>query len=120
MIRDIAGAIKRYERYRFDRMIYVVGDQQDMHCTQLFKILSLMGYSFAQQLQHINFGRVNGMSTRKGEVKFLEDILNAAKEAMLAQMQKNPEKLAAVEDPERTVDEIGMTCIKIRDMTAKR
>ena len=32
MVRDIAGAIQRFEKYKFDKMIYVVGDQQDLHC----------------------------------------------------------------------------------------
>lgn len=50
-------------------MIYVVGDQQDLHFKQLFEILDIMGAPFVDRLEHVNFGRVNGMSTRKGEVK---------------------------------------------------
>lgn len=53
-------------------MIYVVGDQQDLHFKQFFKILELMGEQFVDRLEHVNFGRVNGMSTRKGEVKVSE------------------------------------------------
>ncbi|KAJ7620545.1 arginyl-tRNA synthetase [Mycena polygramma] len=124
MVRDIAGAIQRFEKYNFDKMIYVVGDQQDLHCAQLFKILKLMDAPFADNLEHINFGRVKGkgngtMSTRKGDVKFLEDILDMAK-AMLSQMQTNVEKFNNVEDPDATSDQIGMTCVKIQDMQAKR
>jgi arginyl-tRNA synthetase len=119
-MRDIAGARQRYKTYQFDKMLYVVGDQQDLHVAQFFKILSLMDAPFAEHLEHINFGKVHGMSTRKGEVKFLEGILDAAKEAMLEQMSKTPEKLKQIEDPERTADEIGMTCVKIQDMQAKR
>ena len=120
MMRDIAGASQRYEQYRFDKMFYVVGDQQDLYMKQLFKITSLMGLPFSDKLQHINFGRVGGMSTRKGDVKFLEEILDMAKEAMLAQMQQNAEKLQNIEDPDYTADQIGMTCVKIQDMQAKR
>ncbi|RDB20230.1 Arginine--tRNA ligase, cytoplasmic [Hypsizygus marmoreus] len=120
MVRDIAGAIQRYEEYKFDKMIYVIGDQQDLHVAQFFKILSLMEVPFASQLEHVNFGRVNGMSTRNGEVKFLDQILDTAKEAMLDQMNKNQEKMSQIEDPDRTADEIGITCVKIQDMSAKR
>ncbi|KAJ6482894.1 arginyl-tRNA synthetase [Mycena vitilis] len=125
MVRDIAGAVQRFEKYKFDKMIYVVGDQQDLHCAQLFKILKLMDAPFADNLEHINFGRVKGkgnetMSTRKGDVRFLEDILDMAKEAMLSQMQTNVEKFNNVEDPDSTSDQIGMTCVKIQDMQAKR
>ncbi|KAH8817798.1 arginyl-tRNA synthetase [Flagelloscypha sp. PMI_526] len=112
MVRDIAEAIQRYEQYHFDKMIYVVGDQQNLHCGQFFKILELMGKPFASHLQHTNFGRVQGMKTRTGEVKFLEDILQLAKTAMMNQMSSNAEKFRNVEDPDATSDEIGMTCVK--------
>ncbi|KAJ7479670.1 arginyl-tRNA synthetase [Mycena latifolia] len=120
MVRDIAGAMQRFEKHKFDKMIYVVGDQQDLHCAQLFKILEFLGAPFAGRLQHINFGKVKGMSTRKGEVKFLEEILDMAQESMLSQMQINADKFSSVEDPDATSDQIGMTCVKIQDMQAKR
>jgi arginyl-tRNA synthetase len=101
-------------------MIYVVGDQQDMHVAQLFKILELMGAPFASRLEHVNFGKVHGMSTRTGEVKFLDEILDMSKDAMLAQMAQNPEKMKQIEDPDETADQIGMTCAKIQDMQARR
>jgi arginyl-tRNA synthetase len=63
---------------------------------------------------------VLGMSTRKGTAKFLEGIMNDAKETMHSQMQKNPDKYAQVEDPWFTSDIIGMTGIKVQDMIGKR
>ncbi|EJD00385.1 arginyl-tRNA synthetase [Fomitiporia mediterranea MF3/22] len=120
VVRDIAGAIQRYDTYNFDKMIYVIGDQQDLHVAQFFKILSLMEEPFVPGLEHVNFGKVNGMSTRRGEVKFLEEILDMAKEAMMNQMKSNEEKFKAIEDPEETSDQIGMTCVKIQDMQSKR
>lgn len=56
-MRDIAGAIERFEKYAFDKMIYVVGDQQDLHVAQFFKILALMHVPFADRLEHVNFGQ---------------------------------------------------------------
>jgi arginyl-tRNA synthetase len=85
---------------------------------QLFKILELMDVPFADRLEHINFGKVKGkekgMSTRHGEVKFLDEILDMAKEAQLSQMRTNPDKFNNVEDPDATSDQLGMTCVKAR------
>lgn len=101
-------------------MIYVVGDQQDLHVAQFFKILSLMDAPFVNCLDHVNFGKVHGMSTRNGEVKFLEDILDTSRDAMLTQMMKNDEKIREISDPSYYSDQVGMTCVKIQDMQAKR
>lgn len=119
-MRDIAGVFQRYEQYEFDKHVYVVGDQQELHVAQFFKIISLLNAPFADRLEHVSFGRVNGMSTRKGDVKFLDEILDTAKEAMLTQMQQKEDKFKDIEDPDYTADQIGMTCVKIQDMQAKR
>jgi arginyl-tRNA synthetase len=63
---------------------------------------------------------VMGMSTRKGTVKFLDEILAEAKDSMHEQMAKNEEKYAQVEDPEYTSDVVGQTAVKIQDMSARR
>lgn len=60
------------------------------------------------------------MSTRKGTVVFLEEILDSAKEQMHTQMKSNEDKYASIEDPERTSDVIGITAVKIQDMSSKR
>ncbi|KAJ3506861.1 hypothetical protein NLJ89_g6629 [Agrocybe chaxingu] len=120
LTRDIGGAIERYEKYEFDKMIYVVSSQQDLHLAQFFKVLELMGFPWAKNLLHINYGLVQGMSTRKGTVVFLDQIIKEAGNVMHEQMQKNEDKYAAVEDPETTSLEIGITGVKIQDMAAKR
>ncbi|PFH49088.1 hypothetical protein AMATHDRAFT_63907 [Amanita thiersii Skay4041] len=120
LTRDIGAAIERYEKYKFDKMIYVVSSQQDLHLSQFFKVLELMGYPWASSLQHVNYGLVQGMSTRKGTVVFLDQIIKEAGQVMHDQMQKNEEKYKAVEDPETTSMEIGITGVKIQDMAAKR
>ncbi|EJU02311.1 arginyl-tRNA synthetase [Dacryopinax primogenitus] len=118
--RDIAGAIERYDKYHFDKMIYVVASQQDLHLAQFFKVLDLMGLPWAKTLEHVNFGMVAGMSSRKGTAVSLDHILNEAGEVMHEQMRKNEAKYANVENPEKTADEIGMSAVKIQDMAAKR
>lgn len=118
--RDIAAATSRYEEYNFDKMFYVVAMQQDLHFQQLFAILQLLDKEYAPKCQHINFGMVRGMSTRKGQVVFLADILDEAKRTMLEVMNKNPEKFAEIEDPEETADLVGLSAVVVQDLSAKR
>ncbi|KZT04519.1 arginyl-tRNA synthetase [Laetiporus sulphureus 93-53] len=120
LTRDIGGAIERYEKYKFDKMIYVISSQQDLHVAQFFKVLDLMGFEWANRLQHVNYGLVLGMSTRRGTVVFLDQIIREAGVVMHEQMKKNEEKYKNVEDPEAVAQEIGITGVKIQDMAAKR
>ena len=120
LTRDIGGAIARYEEYAFDKMIYVVSSQQDLHCAQFLKTLELLDFPWAKSCQHVNYGLVQGMSTRKGTVVFLDQIIKEASQVMLEQMMKNEEKYKAVEDPEMVSREVGISGVKIQDMAAKR
>jgi arginyl-tRNA synthetase len=102
-------------------MIYVVASQQDLHLAQLFKITELSGHKdLASRCQHINFGMVHGMSTRKGTVKFLDDILRDVGDKMHEVMRKNDVKYAQVENPVQTADTLGITAVMVQDMTGKR
>jgi arginyl-tRNA synthetase len=121
LTRDITEMMQRDEKYHFDHMIYVVASAQDLHLRQLFKIIELMGYKeLAQKVQHINFGLVLGMSTRKGTVKFLDDILRDVGEKMHEVMQKNESKYEQVENPLATADILGISSVMVQDMSGKR
>ncbi|KAI8612806.1 hypothetical protein BC830DRAFT_1067224 [Chytriomyces sp. MP71] len=122
--RDVAAAIERQKEYKFDNMVYVVGSQQDFHFKQLFKILELLGLPWAEKCQHVNFGMIKSkdgnLSTRKGTVVFLEDILDNVQESMLEVMKKNEAKYAQIINPVMVADVIGITAIMIQDMGARR
>lgn len=121
LTRDITEMLQRDEKYNFDHMIYVVACQQDLHLKQLFKIVELMGFTdLAKRVQHINFGMVQGMSTRKGTVKFLDDILRDVGEHMHEVMKKNQNKYEQVVDPAATADILGISSVMVQDMSGKR
>lgn len=121
LTRDIGAAVERYERFQFDKMIYVVGSQQDVHMGQLFKILELMGRKdISEKCEHVNFGMVLGMSTRRGTVKFLDDILEEVAGKMHEVMRTNAEKYAQVANPDQVADTLGITSVMVQDMTGKR
>ncbi|KAF9408564.1 hypothetical protein BGZ94_002270, partial [Podila epigama] len=118
--RDIGAALERYEKYGFEHMYYIVASQQDLHLKQLFKILELLGFDWAKKVTHLNFGMVGGMSTRKGTVVFLEDILEETRDSMHEVMKKNEHKYAQIEDPLQVADNIGISAIMIQDASARR
>ncbi|KAK8041650.1 Arginine--tRNA ligase [Apiospora rasikravindrae] len=121
LTRDISELLNREKKYQFDHMIYVIASQQDLHCQQFFKVVELMGHKdIAAKVQHINFGMVLGMSTRKGTVKFLDDILRDVGEFMHDVMRKNEDKYKQVENPDAVADTLGISSVMVQDMTGKR
>ena len=80
--RDITTAIYRKNTYDFHKLLYVVAYQQALHFKQVFKVLELMGYDWVKDCEHVSFGMVSmedgAMSTRKGKVILLDDVLNAS------------------------------------------
>ena len=104
MTRDLAAAIYRKNTYDFDKCIYVVGSQQALHFQQLFKVLELMGFEWSKDLIHVPFGMValeeGTMSTRKGRVVFLEDVLKQA-------IEKTKETVLSKNLNAKNVDEIS-------------
>ncbi|EFE40444.1 hypothetical protein TRV_04838 [Trichophyton verrucosum HKI 0517] len=121
LLRDIAAALERVEKYQFDKMIYVVSTEQDLYFQRLFKTIELMGYTdVAAKLEHINFGKVMGMSSRLGTVKILSDILDECGSAMHDVMRKNPAKYEQIENPAEVADTLGITAVMVQDMAGKR
>lgn len=76
--RDVAAAMDRQARFGFDRSLYVVAADQSLHFSQLFRTLAAMGLDWADRCAHVSFGRVHGMSTRRGNVVFLDEVLDEA------------------------------------------
>jgi len=120
LTRDIAAAAHRFEEWDLAKSIYIVSSQQDLHLAQLFKAMDLMGKPWAKNMVHINYGLVKGMKTRKGQVVFLDDIIDEAREVMLDVMKQNPEKYALIEDPETTADILAVSAVVVQDMSARR
>eukprot|EP00834_Sanchytrium_tribonematis_P008620 NODE_1075_length_2323_cov_0.619604.p1 type:complete len:569 gc:universal NODE_1075_length_2323_cov_0.619604:1997-291(-) len=120
LARDVAAAIDRFEKYKFDKMYYLIASQQDLHCRQLFQILKDLKLPFADRCEHISFGLIQGMSTRKGDVVFLSDILDAVQEETLSVMKKNEHKFKDITDPKQIADQVGLSAIIVQDLSARR
>lgn len=90
--RDIAAAIDRFDKHQFDAMYYVVDNAQIDHFRNLISILDAMKYPWANRLKHVKFGKIKGMSTRKGTAIFLQDILDEMYAVMKDKQLKHPSK----------------------------
>lgn len=122
--RDIWTALNRYEKYKFDKMLYVVSSEQNLHFKQLFETLKLAGNEWANNCHHINFGMLHApggekFSTRKGNVIFLEDVLNEGiKRAEEIILQKSANlKHEEVKSISRM---IGVGAVKFADLSTDR
>ena len=120
LTRDIAAAIDRETTYSPSQSLYVVCATQSLHFQQMFAILSKMGFAWAANLKHIQFGTVNGMSTRRGNVVFLEDILDEAYRTMHDVMKSNPNKYSQIENPEAVANALAVSAIVVQDFSAKK
>lgn len=110
--RDLAAAIYRKKTYDFVKSIYVVAYQQNLHFQQFFKVLELMGYDWVKDCVHVNFGMVSmeegTLSTRHGNVVYLEDVLNASIEKTLEIIK---EKSPDLEDKEAAAMAVGVGAV---------
>ncbi|KAI9725657.1 MAG: hypothetical protein M1828_002942 [Chrysothrix sp. TS-e1954] len=121
--RDIGAALQRWRNFDINAVTYVIADQQNTHFRQFCKIMELMGEPYAgwsKSMELSPFGLIKGMSTRRGTVKFLDEVLNDIGDAMHDAMRANQTKYAQVVDPDRVADTLGISSIMIQDMSSKR
>ncbi len=119
--RDICAALYRFEKYNFVKLLYVVGADQTLHFKQFFKVLDLLDKDWAPRCLHIPFGLVRfkdgKMSTRKGKVVLLEEVLNKSIELALETIQeKNPD----LEKKEEVARQVGIGAVVFGDLSNDR
>jgi len=122
--RDLASAISRYKKYKFHKMIYEVGQEQKLYFKQLFKVLELIGYSWAKDCVHIDHGLYldkNGkrFATRKGETVFMEDIINETIDLSKKEILKRELKISKKE-LEKRAHKVAIAAIFYGDLKNNR
>ena len=124
--RDLAAALYRKNTYDFYKCLYVVAYQQNPHFRQVFKVLELLGKDWARDMVHVAYGMVSleegAMSTRKGNVVYLEDVIDKCiQKAYDIISEKNPE----LENKQEIAKTVGVGAVifgalynnKIKDIT---
>ncbi|WP_062307303.1 arginine--tRNA ligase [Alicyclobacillus sendaiensis] len=119
--RDLAAADYRHKAFGADTLLYVVGAEQKLHFEQVFKVLELMGRDYAKNCVHVQFGlmKFNGqrLSTRRGHVVYLEDVLQKAiEEARAIIEEKNP----GLENKDVIARQVGVGAVIFNDLKTYR
>ncbi|WP_125711556.1 arginine--tRNA ligase [Companilactobacillus kedongensis] len=119
--RDLAAAIYRKNTYKFVKSLYVVGSEQSEHFKKLKAVLKMMGYDWSDDIHHIEFGLItNGgkkLSTRKGRVILLENVLNDAVDLAKKQIEeKNPD----LKNKDQVAEAVGVGAVVFHDLKNER
>ncbi|MGP4067153.1 arginine--tRNA ligase [Halobacillus sp. B29] len=119
--RDLTAAIDRYQTYKFEEALYVVGHEQSLHFEQVKHVLRKLDFDWADQLKHISFGMVltdgKKMSTRQGKTILLEEVLNEAIQQAASNIEeKNPE----LQNKEEIAKQVGVGAVIFHDLKHDR
>lgn len=117
MTQDVGTAHQRYEEFKFDTQIYVVGNEQNYHFQVLKLVLRKLGYEWSEKLYHLSYGMVElpegKMKSREGTVVDADDLMDEM-EATARQMSEVLGKLEEYSGQEKTriYTQVGMGALK--------
>ncbi len=119
--RDLAALFHRWDEFAFDRALYVVGSEQRLHFRQLKAVLTRMGLEWEPRIQHVDFGMLRlpegKLSTRKGQVIFLDELLDkAVAEARRIIAEKNPD----LGEADEVAEQVGVGAVVFHDLKKER
>jgi len=115
--RDIAAAVHRREEFLFDELIYVVDNAQGNHFSNLFRILQMLGHDWSGHCRHVRFGKILGISTRKGNMVYISDLLEEATNIMLENQEKSKNTRIFTENEKRENAElVGISALIVNDL----
>ncbi|MEG0551158.1 MAG: arginine--tRNA ligase [Vagococcus sp.] len=121
MTRDLAAANYRIDNYNFAEALYVVGNEQSIHFKQLKAVLKEMGHDWSDNIKHVPFGLITSggkkLSTRKGNVILLEEVLN---EAISSTKKQIEEKNPTLENKDEVAHQVGVGAIIFHDLKNDR
>jgi arginyl-tRNA synthetase len=108
---DIGTAIYRHNDWPFDRLVYVVGSEQQYHFKVLFSILRKLGFDWAKDLYHLSYGMVNlpegKMKSREGTVVDADDLIDKLRDLALREIREK-EREEEVGDPAEVAEKIAL------------
>lgn len=112
---DMYLAELRYQDFKYDKLIYVVASEQNLHFKQLFKILELLKKPYAPNLFHLSYGMVHlpsgRMKSREGTVIDADDLMDEMSKLASKEVKKRYQKLSTKEIQKRS-DAIGLAALK--------
>jgi len=114
--RDIAAALDRKEEFDFDELIYVVDNAQANHFQNLFRILHMLGCPWSGNCRHVRFGKILGISTRKGTMVYISDLIDEATEVMMENQEKSENTRVFGEEKRVNAEAVGISALIVNDL----
>jgi arginyl-tRNA synthetase len=119
--RDLAAALDRYKKYKFDKMLYVVGSEQRLHFQQVVRVLEILGHEWAKKCIHVNFGMIylpegGKISSRKGGGIFMDEVV----EKIISMSKKLITTEMTEKEKEKVAQEVGISALIYGDLSNDR
>jgi arginyl-tRNA synthetase len=119
--RDLAAAIDRYNKYKFDKMLYVVGSEQRLHFQQVFRSLEILGHEWAKKCVHVNFGLIylpegGKISSRKGGGVFMDEVV----EKIISMSRKLITSDVSEKEKDKIAEDVGISALIYGDLSNDR
>lgn len=121
LLRDLAAVLDRYKKHSFDKMIYVVAMEQEMHFHRLTKTLELIGRNdVAEKIQHVAFAKITGLLDEFKDAQLLSDYIDGCRSVMQAEMAEEMEDGIFVTKTDKSLESVGLSGLFIQDLNHKR
>ncbi|MGC9367157.1 MAG: arginine--tRNA ligase [bacterium] len=118
--REIAAVLYRLDTFNPDLLLYVVGNPQELHFKQISAALDEAGIKIKEKLIHVKFGHILGMSTRKGTLVFLDDLIDEAVRRAKEKMQENKTISYSEREMDFISSKVGIGALVFNDLKTKR
>ncbi|OQV19672.1 putative arginine--tRNA ligase, mitochondrial [Hypsibius exemplaris] len=118
--RDLAAVIDRANRLNFDDMLYIVDNAQHDHFRSVIELASNFEELKGRNLRHIKFGRIRGLSTRKGQVVLLSDLLDEADQTMKVRIKRSKYARPKPEELDSVAHTLALSVIIVNDFRQHR
>jgi arginyl-tRNA synthetase len=117
LLNDLAALLERHQSYRFEKMLYVAGKDQDLHYKQLLKLVELLRYEeLRSRVSHVNFGPVLGLENFSSFDEIMDDITQNLHD----NLKKEEAKHSNLSEQDRIVEKLATSAILIQDLSARR
>ncbi|PSN65640.1 Nucleotidylyl transferase [Corynespora cassiicola Philippines] len=120
LLRDLAAVIERSRKYQFDKMIYVVANDNNAHFSQFFKIIKALDMDgLAAKLQHVRLSEVSKMAEKLGKGYKPQAILDKCEESMLESLKSDESKAEPFGDPEAAAKSMGISALLVQEFSTR-
>jgi arginyl-tRNA synthetase len=122
LLRHVAAAIQRYRQHKFDKMMYVAAEKQELHFRQIKAALEMLGEKdLADKLQHAGFKEVEGLHAPEGKGLLLSDIIERCEAGFRDAIATDAEEYAAFKEADpKTIDQVGMSALLVQELSVRR